>query len=244
MIYVVSLGPGGIDEITPRALSALERADVIVGYKTYVDLLMPDFGHKRIVASAMKQEVERCRQAADLAFSGKTVALVSSGDAGIYGMAGLMLEVLDAFPGGEAIEVEIIPGITAASSAAALMGAPLTHDFAVVSLSDLLTPWDLIEKRLALATAADFVLCLYNPASRTRRDYLRRACDIVMAGRKGDTPSGWARNVGRQGQEYKILPLSELRDEILDMFCTVLIGNASTRALNGRLVTPRGYKVR
>jgi precorrin-3B C17-methyltransferase len=157
-------------------------------------------------------------------------------------MAGLMLEILDALED-ENIKVEIIPGITAACSAAAVLGAPLTHDFAVVSLSDLLTPWPRIEKRLALAAEADFVLCLYNPASRTRGDYLRRACDVILGSRDGNTPSGWARNVGREGQTHKILPLSELRDEKLDMLCTVVVGNSSTKTLGGRMVTPRGYAV-
>jgi len=244
MIFIVGLGPGGEDEMTPRAVQALERSDVIVGYKTYIDFLVPRFGHKQIVSSAMKQEVERCRQVAEIALSGKIVTLVSGGDAGVYGMAGLMLEVLDTFgENAKNIEVEIIPGITSACSVAAVLGAPLMHDFAVVSLSDLLTPWELIEKRLALAAEADFVLCLYNPASRNRKFLLRRACEILMGVRDGDTPSGWVRNAGRSGQTHKILPLAELKDEELDMFCTVIIGNSMTRILNGRMVTPRGYRV-
>ncbi|MDR1874327.1 MAG: precorrin-3B C(17)-methyltransferase [Synergistaceae bacterium] len=240
MIYIVGLGPGGKDEITPRATLALERSDIIIGYKRYIDLLTPAFGHKTLLPFAMKQEVDRCRQAADLARD-HAVSLVSSGDAGVYGMASLMLEILDAQ--NKDVEVEIVPGITAACSAAAVLGAPLAHDFAVVSLSDLLTPWSAIEKRLALATEADFILCLYNPASRTRDDYLRRACETILRGRDGSTPSGWARNVGRKGQNHKILPLSELREEKLDMLCTVVVGNSETRTLNGRMVTPRGYRV-
>ena len=242
MIFVVGLGPGGKDEITPRAMRALEMSDIIVGYKFYVDLLVPMFEHKTSLPFAMKQEVDRCRQVAQLALTGKTVSLVSSGDAGVYGMAGLMLEVLDAL-GDNTIDVEVVPGITAACSAAAVLGAPLTHDFAVVSLSDLLTPWDLIEKRLSLAAEADFVLCLYNPASRTRRDYLRRACETILKHREECTPSGWARNAGREGEAHKILTLSELRGEELDMLCTVVIGNSTTKNLRGRMVTPRGYKV-
>ena len=241
MIYVVSLGPGNADEITPRAEAALERADVIVGYGAYIDLIAPRYAHrpdKKLIASAMKQEVDRCRQVLDLARSGANVALISSGDAGVYGMAGLMLEVAE----DSRIDVEIVPGVTAACSAAAILGAPLTHDFAVISLSDLLTPWALIEKRLALATEADFVLCLYNPASRQRRDYLQKACDIVLAGRGPETPSGWVRNIGRNGQTHKILSLERLRDEELDMFCTVVVGNSGTKILNGRMMTPRGYE--
>ncbi|MDR3230447.1 MAG: precorrin-3B C(17)-methyltransferase, partial [Synergistaceae bacterium] len=240
IVYVVSLGPGGPGEITPRAEAALERSDVIVGYRAYVDLIADRWAHKEIIASAMKQEVDRCRRALELALSGRVVALVSSGDAGVYGMAGLMLEVADGSP---EVEIEVVPGITAACSAAAVLGAPLSHDFAVVSLSDLLTPWPLIEKRLTLATEADFVLCLYNPASRGRRDYLRRACDVILAGRDAPTPSGWVRNIGRENQTHKILPLAELRDEELDMLCTVVVGNASTKTLAGRIVTPRGYRL-
>lgn len=247
-VFIVGLGPGGESEMTPRAADALSRADVIVGYKAYIDLLRPGFGHKKLISSAMKQEVERCRQAAELALAGKDVALVSSGDAGIYGMAGPMLEVLDSLavsaPEARNIQVEVVPGVTSACSVAAILGAPLTHDFAAVSLSDLLTPWPLIEKRLTLAAEADFVLCLYNPASRNRKDVLRRACEAVMTARSGDTPSGWVRNAGREGQAHKILPLSKLKDEELDMFCTVIIGNSQTRVLDGRMVTPRGYSVK
>lgn len=240
MIFIVGTGTGGELETTPRATQALEQADVIVGYKTYIDLLPLAFKRKKLLPFAMKQEVMRCRQAAKLALAGHDVAIVSGGDAGVYGMAGPMLEVLNAL-GDTSVEVEVIPGVTAACSAAAILGAPLTHDFAVVSLSDLLTPWALIEKRLSLAAEADFVLCLYNPASRTRKDYLRRACDAVMTARNGVTPSGWVRNAGREGQTHKVLPLRELRDESLDMFCTVVIGNSGTKILNGRMVTPRGY---
>jgi len=244
VIFIVGLGPGGEDEITPRAVQALEASDIIVGYKTYVDLLVSRLGHKKLIPFAMKQEIERCRQAAALALAGNNVALVSGGDAGVYGMAGPMLEVLDALEGNtKDLEVEIVPGVTSACSAAAILGAPLTHDFAVISLSDLLTPWTLIEKRLALAAEADFVICLYNPASRNRRDYLRRACEIIMNLRDGNTPSGWVRNAGRKGQAHKILPLSELKNEELDMLCTVVIGNSETKILRGRMVTPRGYKV-
>ncbi len=237
MIYVVGLGPGQESETTPRAEAALERSDVVVGYKAYIDLIAPRFQDKELMASSMRQEVERCRQVVDLALQGKTVALVSSGDAGVYGMAGILLEIADG-----RVDVEIVPGITAACSAAAVLGAPLMHDFAVVSLSDLLTPWPLIEKRLALAAEGDFVLCLYNPASRGRRDTLQRACDILLGGRDGETPSGWVRNIGRDGQTHRVLPLKDLRDEELDMFCTAIVGNSSTKTLGSRLVTPRGYR--
>ncbi|MDR1622332.1 MAG: precorrin-3B C(17)-methyltransferase [Synergistaceae bacterium] len=240
MIYIVGLGPGGEDEITPRAMRALERSDVIIGYESYVGLLAPIFGHKTLLPFAMKQEVDRCGQAAELARY-KTVALVSSGDAGVYGMAGLMLEVLDARH--ENVEVEVVPGVTAACSAAAVLGAPLAHDFAVVSLSDLLTPWSAIEKRLTLATEADFILCLYNPASRSRSHHLRQACEAIMKGRDGGTPSGWVRNIGRERQTHKILTLSELREEKLDMLCTVIVGNSETKILGRRMVAPWVYNI-
>jgi len=245
MIFIVGLGPGGENEMTPRAIQALECSDIIVGYKTYIDLLVSRFGHKKLIPSAMKQEIERCRQVAELALAGNNVSLVSGGDAGVYGMSGPMLEVLDTLGIEQAknIEVEVIPGITSACSAAAVLGAPLTHDFAIVSLSDLLTPWPLIEKRLTLAAEADFVICLYNPVSRNRKNFLQRACEAVMKLRDGNTPSGWVRNAGRKGQTYKILALSELKNEELDMFCTVVIGNSETRILRGRMVTPRGYKM-
>lgn len=239
MIYVVGLGPGGREQMTRRSLEALEESDVIIGYKKYIELIAADFSHKELVPSAMKSEAERCRDAFDRACAGQKVALVSSGDPGVYGMAGIMLETA---AGRE--RVEVIPGVTAATSAAALLGAPLTHDFAVISLSDLLTPWVLIEKRLAAASMADFVICIYNPMSNGRPYHLARACDVVMEHRSGDTPSGWARCVGRDGESFSVMTLSKLRDEEIDMFTTVFIGNSSTCVIDGRLVTPRGYALR
>lgn len=238
MIYVVGLGPGGCGQMTRRALEALERCDVIIGYKKYIELIAADFSHKELVSSAMKSEAARCREALDRARGGQNVALVSSGDPGIYGMAGIMLETA---AGSE--PVEVIPGVTAASGAGAVLGAPLMHDFAVVSLSDLLTPWELIEKRLAAASMADFVICIYNPRSKGRPDHFARACDIVMKHRSGGTPCGWARNAGRGGESFSIMTLSELRDENIDMFTTAFIGNSSTRVIGGQLVTPRGYEL-
>lgn len=238
MIYVVGLGPGGSGQMTRRALEALERCDVIIGYKKYIELIAADFSHKELVASGMKNEAARCREALDRARGGQNVALVSSGDPGIYGMAGIMLETA---AGRE--QVEVIPGVTAASGAGAILGAPLMHDFAVVSLSDLLTPWELIEKRLAAASMADFVICVYNPRSKGRPGHFARACDIVMEYRSGGTPCGWARNAGRGGESSAIMTLSELRNEDIDMFTTAFIGNSSTRVIGGKLVTPRGYEL-
>ncbi len=243
MITVVGLGPGGKDEMTPRAFAALERCDVILGYKTYIELIAPLFPHKNLIPSAMRQEEDRCREALRLALSGRTVGLVSSGDPGVYGMAGLMLEIACAHQGGGGqVEVEIVPGITAATSAAAALGAPLTHDFAVVSLSDLLTPRELIERRLDAAGQADFVVCLYNPSSHGRPHHFQWACDILLRHKSPDTPAGWVRNVGRPEQQCRVMTLGTIRDEALDMFCTAIIGNSQTAILGGRMVTPRGYR--
>ena len=239
-LFVVGLGPGDAAYLTGEAAAALERAEVLCGYSVYVELIAPQYPGREIVTTPMKHEVERCRRALELASTGRTVALVCSGDAGVYGMAAPVLELAPEYP--EA-DVQIIPGVTAALSGAAVLGAPLGHDFCVISLSDLLTPWDVIEKRLRSAAEGDFAICLYNPASKKREDYLRRACDIVHASRRGDTLCGWVKNIGRAGQEHRLLTLSELREEKLDMFTTVFIGASTTREIAGRMVTPRGYRL-
>lgn len=239
-LFVVGLGPGDAAYLTGEAAAALERAEVLCGYSVYVELIAPQYPGREIVTTPMKHEVERCRRALELASTGRTVALVCSGDAGVYGMAAPVLELAPEYP--EA-DVQIIPGVTAALSGAAVLGAPLGHDFCVISLSDLLTPWDVIEKRLRSAAEGDFAICLYNPASKKREDYLRRACDIVLRRRGGDTLCGWVKNIGRAGQEHRLLTLSELREEKLDMFTTVFIGASTTREIAGRMVTPRGYRL-
>lgn len=239
MIYVVGLGPGERRQMTPRAADALEKSDVIIGYKKYIALIAEDFAHKELVISAMKSEKERCREALNRALAGQTVSLISSGDPGVYGMAGLMLETA-----GGAAEVEVIPGVTAASGAGAVLGAPLSHDFAVISLSDLLTPWAVIEKRLEAASAADFVICIYNPGSMGRPDHFRSACDVVMRHRNGGIPCGWVRSAGREGESSAIMALEQLREEKPDMFTTVFIGNSTTMIIEGKLVTPRGYELK
>lgn len=238
-LYAVGIGPGDAGEITGRALSVIRGCEVLVGYGPYIELLGPLAEGKKLVATPMTREVERCRAAVEEALAGKAVAVVSSGDAGVYGMAALLIEVASGHP---ELEVEVVPGVTAATSAAALLGAPLTQDFAVISLSDLLTPWEKIEKRLRAAAQADFVICLYNPASRKRAGYLARACAAVLETRGGETPCGYARNVGRGGEQSRILPLRELAAAPADMFTTVVIGNSATRVEGGRLVTPRGYR--
>lgn len=197
-VYVVGLGPGDGVYLTLQARAALEAADVLCGYTAYVALAAAQFPCKETYATGMREEIERCRWALETAAQGKTVALVCSGDAGVYGMAGLLLQLGKEFAD---VDIEVVPGVTAALSGAALLGAPLGHDFCVISLSDLLTPWDVIEKRLRCAAAGDFALCLYNPASRKRADYLRRACNVLLsAGKKADTVCGLARNIGREGE--------------------------------------------
>ena len=238
-LYCIGIGPGGEEQMTLRAVRALEKCDCVAGYGLYLDLIENLISDKERIESGMTREVLRCKAAVEAAKQGKTVAVVSSGDAGVYGMASLLLELAPGFPG---VLVEVVPGVTAALSGAAVLGAPLGHDFCAVSLSDRLTPWAQIETRLALAAEAGFLLCLYNPASRWRSDALRRACDILLTKLPPETVCGWVRNIGRPGQESRILPLSALRQEALDMFTTVFIGNATTRCIAGRMVTPRGYR--
>lgn len=240
-VTVIGLGPGAGQDLTGRARAALETCDLIVGYTAYVELIRPEFPEKECLATGMRREVDRCRLAVEKALEGKDVAMVCSGDSGVYGMAGLVYEVAQEY---DPIEIEVVPGITAACGGAAILGAPLTHDFAVISLSDLLTPWEKIVRRLRCAAQADFVLCLYNPASHSRPDHLRRACEILLEEKDGKTPCGWVRNIGRDGETCRILTLEELRDEPVDMFTTVFIGSSETRVIGDKLVTPRGYATR
>ena len=237
-LYVVGIGPGEADQMTKKAMDALRASDVIAGYGVYVDLVKPLYPDKEYLTTAMRKEADRCRMAIDAAMEGKTVSMISSGDAGVFGMAGLILELsrdLD-------LTVEVIPGVTAALSGGAVLGAPLTHDFAVISLSDLLTPWDKIEKRLDLAGQADLCIALYNPSSHRRADYLQRACDILLRHASPDTVCGAVRNIGREGESCEVMTLAQLRDYKADMFTTVFIGNSQTMNINGRMVTPRGYR--
>ena len=240
-VYVVGIGPGGEEYMTRQAIAAMERADVLCGYTVYIDLVKPLFPGKECFTTPMTREIERCRWALETARGGRTVALVCSGDAGVYGMAGPLLQLAEDY---EDVDVEVVSGVTSALSGAAVLGAPLMHDFCVISLSDLLTPWEQIERRLACAAAGDFVICLYNPSSRKRADYLRRACAILLRDKSPDTICGWVRNIGREGQQHKILTLGELREESLDMFTTVFIGSSTTQIAAGRMVTPRGYEAK
>ena len=237
-LYVVGIGPGGQDYMTFEAMQAMKDSDLIVGYGVYIDLVKPLFPEKEFLTTPMKQEVERCRMAVEAASEGNTVAMISSGDAGVYGMAGPVLELAE----GKDVEVEIVAGVTAALSGGAVLGAPLTHDFAVISLSDLLTPWEKIEKRLDAAASADFCITIYNPSSHKRADYLQKACDILLRHKAPETVCGTVRNIGREGECCAIMTLQELRDTKVDMFTTVFIGNSQTKNIGGRMVTPRGYK--
>lgn len=238
-IYVTGLGPGAADQMTIRAKKVLEKCPVIIGYTVYIDLIREEFPDKIFLSTPMRREADRCRMAFAEAQKGQDVAMVCSGDAGIYGMAGLICEIGKDYPD---VGIEIVPGITAASGGAAVLGAPLMHDFAVISLSDLLTPWEKIEKRIRAAAEADFVICIYNPSSKKRADYLRKACGMILEYRKPETVCGIVRNIGRDGESYEILSLERLQDTQADMFTTVFIGNSNTMELNGRMVTPRGYK--
>lgn len=239
-IYVVGLGPGAGAQMTAEARNALTRCPVIVGYPVYLDLIREEFAEKRFLSTPMRQEETRCRMAFAEASQGVEVAMVCSGDAGVYGMAGLMYEIGEEYP---QIELEIVPGITAAIGGAAVLGAPLMHDFAVISLSDLLTPWDKIEKRLKAAAMADFVICLYNPSSKKRKDYLKKACEIMLEYKGGETVCGLVRNIGREGENSVCMTLDELKETEVDMFTTVYIGNEQTRKIGERMVTPRGYRL-
>jgi precorrin-3B C17-methyltransferase len=239
-LYVIGIGPGEYEQMTMHAIKALEMSDTIIGYTVYVDLVKDHFSEKEFLTTPMTKEADRCILAFEEAQKGKVVSMICSGDAGVYGMSGLMLEIGERYPD---IKVEIIPGVTAALAGAATLGAPLMHDFAVISLSDLLTPWEKIEQRLLGAAQADFVICLYNPSSKKRHDYLQKACDLVMKYAKEETICGTVENIGRDGEELKILSLKELRDLSVDMFTTVFIGNSQTKVIDGRMVTPRGYDI-
>lgn len=238
-IDVVGFGPGGYEYMTVQAIAAMKAADVIVGYTTYIDLIRGIFPDKNFLDTPMTREVERCKIALEEAMKGRQVALVSSGDSGIYGMAGIMLQMVQA--SGEDIPVRIIPGMTAASAGAAALGAPLMNDFAVISLSDLMVPLTQIMLRVKCAAEGDFVICLYNPKSRKRKDYLEKAADIIMNFRKPETPVGIVRRAGRENSSCELTTLRELKNAEVDMFTIVIIGNSMTYVRDGKMITPRGY---
>lgn len=237
-IYVVGIGPGREEMMTVQAIKVLEECEVIVGYPVYLGLLGERFSNKKFLSAPMKQEAERCHMAFGEAEKGKKTALVCSGDGGVYGMASLMYEIGLKYPN---CQIEVIPGVTAATSGAAILGAPLNHDFCVISLSDLLTPWEKIEKRLRMAAEGDFCIAIYNPASHKRKDYLSRACHILLETIEEERPCGYVKNIGREGTEKQVCTLGELKEKSVDMFTTVWIGNSQTFHINGKLVTKRGY---
>lgn len=239
-IYVIGIGPGEAAKLTIEADKALRESDIIVGYTTYVNLIRDRFTDKELISTGMRSEIERCQKTVELAIEGKIVSLISSGDAGVYGMAAPLYEV--------ALEndfnnIEIIPGITAAVSGAAVLGAPVNHDFCTISLSDLLTPWEVIANRLTYAAKADFVIALYNPSSMHRPDYLAKACDILLKVHSEDVICGYVKNIGRDNTEAVILTLKELRDTAVDMYTTVFIGSSKTKVIDGKMITPRGYDI-
>ncbi|HEY5522434.1 MAG TPA: cobyric acid synthase, partial [Desulfuromonadaceae bacterium] len=245
-LYIVGTGPGASCHLTEAARQAIAASDIIIGYDNYVELVRPLLAGKQVISTGMMQEVQRCREAIRQARAGESVALVSGGDSGIYGMAGLVLEQVEMDarqnPDLPRLDVRIIPGISAVQAAAALLGAPLMHDFAVISLSDLLTPWDLIKTRLEAAARADFVIAIYNPRSKSRRTQIVEAQNIILAHRPADTPAGIVRNACRDGQTVAVTTLGQLLDHEIDMTSIVLIGNASSFIdAEGRIVTPRGY---
>ncbi len=240
-ITVVGIGPGGLEDMTLRAIKAIEDSDIVIGYRTYIELIRANFPGKPIIPSAMTHEIERCELALATALEGRKVALISGGDSGIYGMAGIMLEVVQR--SGKAVAVEVVPGITAASAAAAVLGAPLMHDFAVISLSDRLTPLDTIYQRVESAARSDFVICLYNPKSQGRSGYIETARDIILQYRSVATPVGIVRDAGRENQEFQVATLETMLDFLIDMSTVVIIGNSGTYIADGRMITPRGYKL-
>ena len=239
-VYVIGMGPGAYEQMTVKAVRTLEKCDVIVGYTVYIELLKEYFPDKRYLTTSMRQEAARCRIAFEEAAKGAVTAMVCSGDAGIYGMAGLMYEIGEEYP---EVAIEVIPGVTAALGGSAVLGAAVGHDVSLISLSDLLTPWELIEERLLCAAKADFVICLYNPSSHNRPDYLKKACEILLRYKRGETVCGYVRNIGREGEEAEILSLLQLREAQVDMFTTVFIGNSTTRRIGDKMVTQRGYRI-
>lgn len=241
MLYVVGLGPGEKGKMSLEAIEVIKKVDVIVGYTTYIRLIKELIDEKELVSTGMKQEIDRCKKAIEIAREGKDVAVISSGDAGVYGMAGLILELTSQMD--EEIVVKVVPGITASIAGAALLGAPLMNDFCHISLSDLMTPWEMIEKRLHAAASADFVICLYNPRSKGRPNHLAKALEIIQQYKLKDTIIGLAKDVGRKEEEAILTSIAELDETKVDMTTVVLVGNKETYISDNRMITPRGYQL-
>ena len=236
-LYVIGIGPGGLEHMTLRAKEAIEESNIIVGYNKYIDMINPLVEDKELFSTGMRGEESRCRKALELSKENNIVALISTGDSGIYGMAGLILQMK------ENENVEIIPGVTASSAAGSVVGAPLMHDNCNISLSDLMTPYDLIKKRVRNAADADMIISLYNPRSKGRPHYLREAIEIIKEYRKLSTPVAVVRHALRDGQEYKLFNLENFDEEVVDMFSIVIIGNSQSFIKEGKFITPRGYNV-
>ncbi len=236
-LYIVGIGPGGREHMTLKALEVLKKVETVVGYTYYIELIKDLIEGKEIIETGMRGEIERCRAAIDSVKSGKDTAIISTGDAGLYGMAGPIYEMA------EDIEIEVVPGVTSAFSAASELGAPIMHDFAVISLSDLLTPWELIKKRIEAAAEADFVIAIYNPRSKSRTTQIVEAFDIIRKYKKGSTPVGLVRHSGREGREITVTDVENIDFEKIDMMTVVIVGNRETFIKNGKMVTPRGYSI-
>lgn len=235
-LYVIGIGPGGLDHMTLKAKEAIEKSDVIVGYTKYIDMIKPLIEDKEVFMTGMRGEEARCKEALRLS-KDKDVALVSTGDSGIYGMAGLILELR------EDEDVEVIPGLTASSAAGSVLGAPLMHDNCNISLSDLMTPYELIKKRVKMAADGDFIISLYNPRSKGRANYLRECIDIIREFRDDNTPVAVVRHALREGQEVKLFNIGNFDDTVVDMFSIVIVGNSQSYIKDGKFITPRGYKI-
>ncbi|KRL56163.1 precorrin-3B C(17)-methyltransferase [Furfurilactobacillus rossiae] len=239
MLYIVGLGPGDKSKMTQEAIDVIEKCPIIVGYATYMRLVKDMLDGKQIVSTGMRGEMERCEKAIELASDNQDVALISSGDAGIYGMAGLVMEMLAHKK--QQLEVHVVPGVTASIAAAAQLGAPLMNDFCHISLSNLMTPWEVITKRVDAAAKADFVICLYNPRSKGRPNNLREALDIILKYKSPDTIVGYGKDVARPKEIEKITTIKDLDEEDINMTTIVIVGNKNTFVDDGRMVTPRGY---
>ena len=236
-LYVIGIGPGGLEHMTLRAKDAIEESNIIIGYNKYIDMIKPIVEDKELFSTGMRGEESRCRKALELSKENNIVALISTGDSGIYGMAGLILQMK------ENENVEIIPGVTASSAAGSVVGAPLMHDNCNISLSDLMTPYNLIKKRVRNAADADMIISLYNPRSKGRPHYLREAIEIIKEYRKLSTPVAVVRHALRDGQEYKLFTLENFDEEVVDMFSIVIVGNSQSLIKEGKFITPRGYNV-
>ena len=241
ILFLAGMGPGDHRTMTNHCVAVFRNCDVVVGYKKYIELAEPFIEKQRVISSGMTQEVERCNKAIQEAAKGKRVALISSGDSGVYGMAGLALEIVNKKKLWDKFAIEIIPGVPVIHAAAARLGAPLMNDYAVISLSDLLTPWEVIEKRLHHAVQSDMVICLYNPKSKKRTTHIKEAKSILLQYRKHDTPVGIARNVGRKGEAITLTTVSRMLRYKIDMVTIIIIGNSATQVLNNRMITQRGY---